>query len=51
MPIGNHHQVAAKKVTFSSAIGRTLRCMVLFWLFVVLVLSPPRRTVLVLVID
>ncbi len=48
MPIGNHHRVASKKVTISSDVGRTLRCMVLFWLFVVLVLS---IAVLVLVID
>jgi len=34
----DHHRVAAKKVTMSSAVDRTLRCMVLFWLFVVLVL-------------
>jgi hypothetical protein len=51
MLIGTHHRVAAKKVTISNAVGRTLRCIVLFWIFVVLVLSPPRRTVLVLVID
>jgi hypothetical protein len=51
MPVSNHHRVAAKKVTISSTVGRTLRCMFLFCLFVVLVLSPPRRTVLVLVID
>jgi hypothetical protein len=51
MPIGNHHRVAAKKITISSAVGRKLRCMVLFWLFVVLVLSTLRRTVLALVID
>jgi len=30
---GNHHRVAAKKVTTSSAVDRPLRCMVLFWLF------------------
>jgi hypothetical protein len=30
---------------------RPLRCIAWFWLFAVLVLSPPRRTVLVLVID
>jgi hypothetical protein len=30
--------VAAEKVTMSSAADRPLRCMVLFWLFVVLVL-------------
>jgi hypothetical protein len=34
----------------SKALGCRIRCMVSFWLFVVLVLSPPRRTVLVLVL-
>ena len=42
---GGHHQVAAKKVTMSSAAERPLRCMVLFWLsfVLVLVLSPIGR--------
>jgi hypothetical protein len=31
--------VAAKKVTMASAVDRPLWCMVLFWLFVVLLLS------------
>ncbi|MFM8215175.1 MAG: hypothetical protein ACKN82_11100 [Pirellula sp.] len=33
-----NHRLAAKKVTMSSAVDRPLRCMVWFWLFVVLVL-------------
>jgi len=41
----DHHRVAAKKVTMSSAVDRTLRCMVLFWLFVVLVLVLDRSIV------
>ena len=34
----DHHRVAAKKFTISSAADRQLRCMVLFWLFFVLLL-------------
>jgi len=35
--IGDHHRVAANKVTMSNAADRLLRRMFLFWIFFVLV--------------
>ena len=48
---GNHHRVAAKKVTNSSVAEMLFRCIVVFWLFFVIalllseaVLMPDRRS-------